>query len=119
MEWQPPDKSFDEIFQRDGALRSHYEQIHSVLAGMSDRELRRRERLQMVSLLNQGITFAVSGGQEGVERVFPFDFVPRVVTATEWARIEEGLVQRVNKRCGLRTLWNFMTGRGGHEKTPR
>jgi len=95
VEWQHPQEGFDEIFQRDGALRGHYEQIHSVLAGMSDRELRRRERLQKVSLLNQGITFAVYGDQEGVERVFPFDFVPRVVPAAEWARIEEGLVQRV------------------------
>ena len=57
--------------------------------------LRRRERLQQLSLLNQGITFAVYGDREGTERVFPFDFVPRIIPAEEWRQIESGLVQRV------------------------
>lgn len=95
MKWQRDTNGFDEIFAGDGTPRSHYEEIVSVLGDMSDRDLRRRERLQRVSLLNQGITFAVYGDKEGVERVFPFDFVPRVVPPEEWARIESGLVQRV------------------------
>ena len=96
VEWQRDPGSFDEIFTAGGnGLRPHYEQVVSVLGSMGDRELRRRERLQQVSLLNQGITFAVYGDKEGVERVFPFDFVPRVVPALEWTHIEAGLVQRV------------------------
>ncbi len=48
-----------------------------------------------VSFLNQGITFTVYGDQRGVEKIFPFDLVPRIVPAEEWDLIERGLSQRI------------------------
>jgi uncharacterized circularly permuted ATP-grasp superfamily protein len=42
-----------------------------------------------------GITFAVYGEAAGAERLIPFDIVPRVFGAKEWARLEQGLKQRV------------------------
>jgi uncharacterized circularly permuted ATP-grasp superfamily protein len=43
--------------------------------------------------LQQGITFTVYGGDSGgnTERIFPFDLVPRIITARKWARLEAGL----------------------------
>ncbi len=41
------------------------------------------------------MTFTVYGEKEGVERIFPFDFVPRIIPPVEWKRLEAGLVQRV------------------------
>jgi uncharacterized circularly permuted ATP-grasp superfamily protein len=41
------------------------------------------------------ITFTVYGEKDGIERIFPFDFVPRIIPTREWERIEAGLVQRV------------------------
>ena len=35
------------------------------------------------------------GEDEGVERIFPFDLIPRVVPAHEWQSIEKGLIQRI------------------------
>ncbi len=95
MEWFPERDAFDEIFTAGGDPRPHYASVVDLLGSMDERELRRREQLQRLSLLNQGITFAVYGEREGSERVFPFDFVPRVIAADEWKRLEEGLVQRV------------------------
>ncbi len=95
MSWERIPQAFDEIFGRDGAPRPHYAGVVSVLQSLSERELARRERLQNLSLLNQGITFAVYGDRSGIERVFPFDFVPRIVPVEEWRRLEAGLVQRV------------------------
>ncbi|MGH0029463.1 MAG: circularly permuted type 2 ATP-grasp protein [Myxococcota bacterium] len=95
MEWESAREGFDELFESPGLPRQHYAGLLSRLDGMSEREIARRERLQRVSLLNQGITFAVYGEGEGVERVFPFDFVPRVIPSDEWKRLEAGLVQRV------------------------
>ena len=43
-----------------------------------------------------GITFNVYGDQEGAERLIPFDLIPRILTAAEWATLERGLAQRVN-----------------------
>jgi uncharacterized circularly permuted ATP-grasp superfamily protein len=95
MEWIREPGSYDEIFDPDGATRGHYERALSILGSLEPREIARRERLQNLSLLNQGITFAVYGDRKGTERVFPFDFVPRIVPAAEWSRLEAGLVQRI------------------------
>jgi uncharacterized circularly permuted ATP-grasp superfamily protein len=95
VRWTREPKGYDEIFEPSGAPRGHYASVVSVLESLSERELARRERLQRVSLQNQGITFAVYGDRTGIERVFPFDFVPRIVPASEWKQIESGLVQRV------------------------
>ncbi len=87
--------AFDEAFDRDGEARAHYRGIVSVLESFTQGEVSRRERLQKLALMDQGITFTVYGEKEGLERIFPFDFVPRIVTAREWERLETGLVQRV------------------------
>jgi uncharacterized circularly permuted ATP-grasp superfamily protein len=95
LQWQSAQSGYDELFEAPDRARPHYQALLSVLEGMSEREIARRERLQRVSLLNQGITFAVYGESSGTERVFPFDFVPRVIPAEEWNQLEAGLVQRV------------------------
>ena len=48
------------------------------------------------SFLNQGIGFTVYGEEEGLERIFPFDLIPRVIPSKEWDHIERGVIQRVN-----------------------
>ena len=44
---------------------------------------------------NQGITFTVYGQKDGTERIFPYDLIPRIITAGEWEMIERGLTQRI------------------------
>lgn len=95
MKWVVDGAAFDEVFERPGAPRPHYARLVALLDGLGREELDRRERLQQISLLDQGITFTVYGDEQGVERVFPFDFVPRVIPATEWRTLERGLVQRI------------------------
>jgi uncharacterized circularly permuted ATP-grasp superfamily protein len=87
--------AYDEVFERASRPRAHYQPLVSLLESFTQAELDRRERLQKLSLIDQGITFTVYGEQEGVERVFPFDFVPRVIPAADWHIIERGLVQRI------------------------
>ena len=48
-------------------------------------ELERRHRLADLSMRQQGITFTVYGREQGVERIIPFDPIPRLVDADEWA----------------------------------
>jgi uncharacterized circularly permuted ATP-grasp superfamily protein len=42
-----------------------------------------------------GITFSVYGDEQGTERIFPFDIVPRIIPQHEWAGMEAGLKQRI------------------------
>ena len=85
MNWVTATSGFDEVFERAGRPASHYAAAHLASSSPSPREdVDRRERLQKLALMNQGITFTVYGEKEGLERIFPFDFVPRIIPAAEW-----------------------------------
>jgi uncharacterized circularly permuted ATP-grasp superfamily protein len=58
-------------------------------------ELKRRQQSAEVTFRQLGITFAVYGDEDASERIIPFDIVPRVFLADEWARLSAGLEQRV------------------------
>ena len=58
-------------------------------------ELERRHRVADLTMRQQGITFTVYGREQGVERIIPFDPIPRLIDAAEWRIIERGLEQRV------------------------
>ena len=47
------------------------------------------------ALLKMGITFSVYGDEQGTERIFPFDIVPRIIPPNEWVNLEAGLKQRI------------------------
>jgi uncharacterized circularly permuted ATP-grasp superfamily protein len=89
------DGLFDEVFQASGQPRSHYASLVSRLKGLGLPAFERRRRMTDVLFRNQGITFTVYSDARGVEKIFPFDLVPRVVPADEWDSIERGLVQRI------------------------
>ncbi len=95
MDWVAASSGYDEVFEARGRPRSHYASLISILDSFTNEDVERRERLQKLALMNQGITFTVYGGEEGLERIFPFDFVPRIIPAAEWKTIQDGLVQRI------------------------
>jgi uncharacterized circularly permuted ATP-grasp superfamily protein len=79
----------------NGDLRPHYRALAETLASLPPEELQRRKQSADVSFLTQGITFTVYGRDEGTERIFPYDLLPRLITSPEWDRIERGLTQRI------------------------
>ena len=91
----PLDQAFDERRERNGEVRPQYRALAETLARLPKEELQRRKQSADLSFLNQGITFTVYGRDEGTERIFPYDLLPRLVTAEEWDRIERGLTQRI------------------------
>ena len=95
MRWITANQGFSEVFTSDGAPRPHYGPLVGSIESFTRAEIERRERLQKLSLVSQGITFTVYGEKEGLERIFPFDFVPRIIPAAEWKSIQDGLVQRI------------------------
>jgi uncharacterized circularly permuted ATP-grasp superfamily protein len=89
------DGLFDEMFAAPGEPRAHYRAVAERLQGMGPEAFARRVRMADVTFRNQGITFTVYSDQRGVEKIFPFDLVPRIVPADEWDMIERGLAQRI------------------------
>jgi uncharacterized circularly permuted ATP-grasp superfamily protein len=89
-----PGGFFDEMFEAPGRPRPHYRVLAELLEGLGVEEFEARRHAVDVSFLNQGIGFTVYGQDEGLERIFPFDLIPRVIPWSEWSGIERGLVQR-------------------------
>ncbi|MDB5327783.1 MAG: hypothetical protein JWM57_3352 [Phycisphaerales bacterium] len=88
-------KVFDEMFAEPGDPRAHYAGVARSLSAMNADTFERRRRMADVLFRNQGITFTVYADKRGVEKIFPFDLVPRIIPADEWDFIEKGLVQRI------------------------
>ncbi len=86
---------FDEMFFPDGAVRPEAKTLFDRIQGLGEGELEERQKGAERALIRMGITFKVYGGDEGDERIFPFDLVPRIVAAGEWERLERGLQQRI------------------------
>jgi uncharacterized circularly permuted ATP-grasp superfamily protein len=87
--------SYDEMFSENGLPRPRMAQFVRRLEELADGDLVRHQKAAESMLRNLGITFAVYGHQDGTEKVWPFDILPRVVEAEEWATIERGLKQRI------------------------
>ncbi len=86
---------FDEMFDAEGKPRPGYALLAKKLAEQSVEELARRQAAAESALMNIGATFNVYGHEAGTEKIMPFDIVPRIVPADEWAKAEKGLKQRI------------------------
>ncbi len=73
----------------------HTAEIRARLAAFDFDELTRRAEDVARELYNFGITFTVYTDREAIDRILPFDVIPRVLSADEFAHIETGVIQRV------------------------
>jgi uncharacterized circularly permuted ATP-grasp superfamily protein len=87
--------SFDELITPGGRARTGAGKIVQYLRGLSDEHLRERRAAAELAMHVMGITFTVYSEEGGIDRVWPFDIIPRIICAREWGRIDEGLQQRV------------------------
>ena len=87
--------AFDEMSGDGGGVRDSYRGLARWLADAPDGLLQARSRQAELFFRRMGITFAVYGDAESSERLIPFDVVPRIIGAAEWAGLEAGLTQRV------------------------
>jgi len=83
------------MFTAASEPRSQYHALFQRLLELQPAELKQRQQTADIAFLNQGITFTVYGHDEGTEKIFPYDLLPRIITADEWATIEKGLTQRI------------------------
>ncbi len=86
---------FDEMFASDGAMRPHYQRLGGRIGTLPVDEFDRRRAAVDLAFLRRGVTFTVYNDDQGTERIFPFDLIPRIIPAKEWAHLEAGLVQRI------------------------
>lgn len=87
--------TWDEMINSQSDIRPQYEAIISSLSKISKEELTKKEELSKQLFMSQGVTFTVYNDDEGIEKIFPFDIVPRIITTSEWDFIERGIKQRI------------------------
>jgi uncharacterized circularly permuted ATP-grasp superfamily protein len=87
--------AYDEMFEEPGRPRPHYLKLFRRLQSLTPEEFRRRKAMTDLSMQQDGVGFTVYRQEEGIERIWPMDPVPRIIPADEWRHIEQGLVQRL------------------------
>lgn len=90
-----PENFFDELFQDRGQPRPHAAPLIQWMQSRPPQELLQHHETAQATLFNMGVTFSVYGDNQGIERVFPFDIIPRIIAADEWQHLERGLKQRI------------------------
>ncbi len=86
---------YDEFFEADEKPREVVRPLIDGINGLTKQEILSRQEAAEKSFLNSGITFTVGSGSQGIDRIFPFDIIPRLIEPAEWARMERGLKQRI------------------------
>ena len=87
--------AFDEFYNDSGEVRAHYQDLAGWLNNQPPERLENKRAEADLIFRRVGITFAVYGDHAGTERLIPFDMVPRIIPAQEWATLKAGLRQRV------------------------
>ena len=87
-------RTWDEMYD-DEKVRFQYRNVFDFLQRIPADELSKKEELARRLFMSQGITFTVYSSGEGIEKIFPFDIIPRIITASEWNFIEKGIKQRL------------------------
>lgn len=90
-----PGDFYDELFGPDGNPRPECKPLIDHLNHLSREHLHQRQQAAQIGLFKLGVTFNVYGAEEGTERIFPFDLIPRVVLSHEWKTLQQGLKQRI------------------------
>src|SRR5437762_2869583 len=91
---------FDEMFGENGKPRASARTLVHNIENLPEGELLNLQRAAERALLQMGITFNVYGERAGVEKIFPFGLVPRIMPAAKWSRIERGLKPKGQRGVG-------------------
>ncbi|MDB9525841.1 circularly permuted type 2 ATP-grasp protein [Oscillatoria sp. CS-180] len=107
LETYDPGDFFDEMFTAKGTPRPEAAALIERIQALPIEELLRRQSAAQNMLFKLGVTFNVYSDNQGTERIFPFDVIPRFVAHKEWEYLERGLKQRIEAlNCFIHDIYN-------------
>ncbi len=95
LETYNPEEFYDELFLDLGQPRPEAAPLIKWMQGLEPSELHQHQQTAQIALFKLGVTFNVYSDNQGVEKVFPFDIIPRIISSQEWEWLERGLKQRI------------------------
>ena len=90
-----PEEFYDELFVAKGKPRSHSASLIEHMTDLGIEQLEQQRLTAEIALFKLGVTFNVYNDDRGVEKIFPFDIIPRIISNSEWENLERGLKQRI------------------------
>ncbi len=90
-----PENFYDEFFEKPGLPRAEVKKLVDRIHSFPDTELANRQKAAEAAFMQMGITFGVYGDKKGLEKIIPFDIIPRIINARDWSLVERGVTQRV------------------------
>lgn len=90
-----PEDFYDELFEAKEQPRPYAAPLIKWMENLSIEQLQQQRETAQIALFKMGVTFNVYSDNQGIERVFPFDIIPRIVSGEEWSWLEKGLKQRI------------------------
>jgi len=85
----------DEAYDAAGNVNPIYQKAIKYFEALGPEGVESLQHSADLSMLNQGVTFTVYSDSRGTEKIFPFDLMPRIITHTEWSKVEAGVIQRM------------------------
>ena len=85
---------WDELLDADGRPRPGCDRIAEIISSLGE-DIEERQAAADIAIQALGITFTVYSEGENIDRSWPFDIIPRVITTQEWSGISRGLIQRL------------------------
>jgi uncharacterized circularly permuted ATP-grasp superfamily protein len=97
IEWQHYDANhfFDELISEDGVPRKPARRLMEHLQSLDKGELEARRKMAEVTIQEMGVSFTVYTEEGNIDRAWPFDIVPRTISAVQWEKTAAGLKQRL------------------------
>ncbi len=86
--------AFDELLGADGSPRVGCVEVVERLRSIGDAIVDRQQAAD-AAIRSLGITFTLYTDDGSIDRHWPVDVIPRIITASEWASVSEGLTQRL------------------------
>lgn len=86
---------FDEMLDANTNSRVGNQVLREKIEQLSLEDLQNRQHAAERTMVTAGITFNVYSEEGGTERIIPIDVIPRILDASEWNRLERGLIQRI------------------------
>ena len=102
-----PGEFYDELISSPGYPRKAARILTKYLASLSHNELKQRKAAVEHAIKSMGISFTVYSEAGNIDRQWPFDLVPRIITEKEWKITSDGLKQRQRAlNCFIHDVYN-------------
>ena len=86
---------YDELISTPGNARKPAQQLVSYLKSLTDEDITSRKLAAELAIKDMGISFTVYTDEGNIDRSWPFDIIPRIITKKQWDKTDAGLKQRL------------------------